>query len=196
MEIAPTFGGLQWVDYNVDYRRYVPLLFNFLTFAWRAQASIGVGPDESRFLSYLGTPDGVRGYDTQSYYSQLCGGLFNSDASCSARELLGSRVAVANAELRFPLVRRFDLGVIPISLPPVDGLVFFDAGIAWQGGQSISLSRPANYDQDEQRYVMRSYGFGLRLNLFNMALLRWDYAIPLDRANRRGYWIWSLGPSF
>lgn len=196
LQIQPTLGSLRWIDYSADYRRYVPLLFNFLTLAWRAQAQISVGPDETRFPKYLGRPDYVRGYDTRSYYSQLCGGVFNNEASCSARELLGSRTALANVELRFPLVRRFDLGVIPISLPPVDGLLFFDAGIAWQGGQQISLTRPANYDADEQRYVMRSYGAGLRLNLFNLALLRWDYAIPLDRANRRGYWIFSLGPSF
>jgi outer membrane protein assembly factor BamA len=86
--------------------------------------------------------------------------------------------------------------VIPISLPPVDGLFFFDAGIAWSKGQSPSLTRPENYDQDIQRYVLRSYGAGIRLNLFGLALARWDYAIPLDRPGRRGYWIFTLGPSF
>jgi hypothetical protein len=78
----------------------------------------------------------------------------------------------------------------------VDGLFFYDAGIAWSGGQSISLKRPENYNQDVQRYVLRSYGMGLRVNLFNFALLRWDYAIPLDRPIRKGYWVFSLGPSF
>jgi hypothetical protein len=43
---------------------------------------------------------------------------------------------------------------------------------------------------------LRSYGFGLRLNLFGIALLRWDYSIPLDSSNRTGYWFWTLGPSF
>jgi hypothetical protein len=37
---------------------------------------------------------------------------------------------------------------------------------------------------------------GLLMNLFGFALVRWDYAIPLDRPNRKGYWIWTLGPSF
>ena len=125
-----------------------------------------------------------------------CGGIFTDQSTCSVTELLGSRFLLGNVELRFPLVRRFDLGVIPISLPPVDGLFFYDAGVAWTRGQSVSLSRPANYDQDLQRYVLRSYGMGIRMNLFGYALLRADYAIPLDRGTRKGYWVLTLGPSF
>jgi hypothetical protein len=34
------------------------------------------------------------------------------------------------------------------------------------------------------------------MNLFGYALLRADYAIPLDRGTRRGYWVVTLGPSF
>ena len=105
-------------------------------------------------------------------------------------------MAFANVELRFPLVRRFDLGVLPISLPPVDGLFFYDFGMAWTKGQTVSLTRPENYDFSVQRYPLRSYGFGIRLNLFNIALLRWDYAVPRDGSLKQGYWVWTLGQSF
>ena len=44
--------------------------------------------------------------------------------------------------------------------------------------------------------MLRSYGAGIRLNLFGFALVRWDYAIPLDRPNKKGYWMWTLGQSF
>ena len=87
--------------------------------------------------------------------------------------------------------------MLPIALPPIDGLLFYDAGMAWNRGQSVSVGQPANYDFSTQRYLLRSYGWGLRVNLFNMAVLRWDYAIPLDGANvRKGYWWWTIGPSF
>lgn len=188
--------GRKWTEYSGDYRRYVPILFNFLTFAVRTQASVAVGRDELTFPKYLGRPDFIRGYDREQFASQFCGGLVNDQSSCGAQELFGSRVALANAEVRFPLVRRFDLGLIPISLPPVDGLFFYDAGLAWQKGQSVSLTKPADYDLNKHRYVMRSYGMGIRLNLFGFALVRWDYAIPLDRPTRKGYWIWTLGQSF
>ncbi|MGQ0646046.1 MAG: DPP IV N-terminal domain-containing protein [Gemmatimonadaceae bacterium] len=195
-QVEPSVGQLRWTEFTADYRKYVPLLFNFLTFAWRTQANVGVGRDESAFPKYIGRPDFVRGYDREQYLSQFCGGLVNDQSACSATELLGSRVAFANAELRFPVVRRFDLGLIPISLPPVDGLFFYDAGIAWSKGQSLSFSKPADYDQDKQRYMLRSYGAGIRLNLFGFALVRWDYSIPLDRPGRKGYWMWTLGQSF
>ena len=81
-------------------------------------------------------------------------------------------------------------------LPPVDGLIFHDAGLAWSAGQSVSLSRPAEYNVALQRYPIRSYGAGIRVNLFNYAILRWDYAIPVDQNGRRGIWTWSLWPSF
>ena len=196
VEIRPVLGGLQWTELSADYRRYVPLLFNFLTLAWRAQTNIKMGKDELVFPTYLGRADYVRGYDREQYTAQFCGGLFTDQSACNVTELLGSRTLLGNVELRFPLVRRFDLGVIPISLPPVDGLFFFDAGLAWSKGQEISISRPADYDQDRQRYLLRSYGAGIRLNLFGYALLRADYAIPLDRGTRRGYWVLTLGPSF
>jgi Tol biopolymer transport system component len=195
LQVTPTVGGLRWTEFSADYRRYVPVLFNFLTLAWRTQTSIGVGPDEMVFPKYLGRADYVRGYDREQYAAQFCGGIFSDQTACNVTELLGSRFLLGNVELRFPLVRRFDLGVIPISLPPVDGLFFFDAGVAWTKGQSISLSRPADYDQDLQRYLLRSYGMGVRMNLFGYALLRADYAIPLDRGSRKGYWVLTLGPS-
>ncbi len=196
LQVQPVVGGLRWTEFSADYRRYVPVLFNFLTLAWRTQASIGVGPDENVFPKYLGRADYVRGYDREQYAAQFCGGIFSDQTACNVTELLGSRFLLGNVELRFPLIRRFDLGVIPISLPPVDGLFFFDAGVAWSKGQDISVSRPADYNQDVQRYLLRSYGMGIRLNLFGYALLRADYAIPLDRGSRRGYWVLTLGPSF
>jgi len=196
-QVEPNVGGLNWMEYSGDYRRYVPILFNFLTFAFRGQSSLAIGKDEGVVSEkYIARADFVRGYDREQYLSQYCGGAINDNTACSATELLGSRVAFANAELRFPLVRRFDLGLLPISLPPVDGLFFYDIGMAWKAGQSVSLKKPADYNQAIERYPLRSYGAGIRLNLFGFALLRWDYAIPLDRPGRKGYWQWTLGQSF
>jgi Tol biopolymer transport system component len=196
-QAEPTIGSFRWIEYLADYRRYDPILFNFLTVATRFTSIVRVGRDELELPQYIGNPNSLmwlRGYDRQNGFSQRCGG-FNG-AQCNSRELLGSRAALASAELRFPLVRRFDLGLLPISLPPLDGLVFFDAGTAWSKDQSVSFSKPADYDYTQSRYVLRSYGAGLRLNLFGFALVRWDYSIPLDRPDRKAFWTWSLGPSF
>ncbi|GAC1649224.1 MAG: DPP IV N-terminal domain-containing protein [Gemmatimonadaceae bacterium] len=195
-QIEQTLGTYRWTDYLADYRRYDPIIFSYLTFATRVYAHIKTGPDEGKIPSYIGRPEFVRGYDRENFTVYNCAGLGATGDACNATKLLGSRVALANAELRFPVIRRLDLGLIPITLPPVDGLFFFDAGLAWYAGQRVLGQAPASGDNADTRYPLRSYGFGLRANLFNFAILRWDYAKPLDSPGQRPFWVWSLGPSF
>ena len=195
-QIEQTAGSVNWTTYSADYRRYDPLLFNFLTLATRFATHISIGPDELDFPKYIGRPDFFRGYDREAFAGGQCETSASDPSACSAVQLLGSRVLYANAELRFPLVRQFTLGLLPISLPPVDGLFFFDMGAAWSKDHRLHPTRPANYDFTLERYPLKSYGFGIRLNLFNIALIRWDYSIPLDGINRKGYWFWTLGQSF
>ena len=102
---------------------------------------------------------------------------------------------MANAEIRFPLIRRFDIGTLPIGLPPIEALIFYDAGVAWTGSQPLAWKRPDDPSDIDTRFPLRSYGFGIRVNLFNFALARWDYSVPLD-IQRKGFWTFSLGPSF
>ena len=196
LQVSPVAGSYDWIQYLVDYRRYDPIVFNYLTLATRFYSDLSIGPDETEFRKYIARPDFVRGYDRNSTFYLSCPVVGANPSNCSALQLLGSRVAVGNVELRFPLIRRLELGFLPVDLPPLDGLFFYDVGLAWSRGQSVTLQRPAEYNVDTQRYPLRSYGFGLRLNLFNYAIVRWDYAVPVDQSARRGVWTWSLWPSF
>jgi hypothetical protein len=196
LQVSPVTGSYQWMQYLADYRRYDPIFFNYLTLASRFYTDLSIGPDEGAFPKYIARPDFVRGYDRNSTFYLSCPVVGANTTNCSAVQLLGSRVMVANVEARFPLLRRVELGFAPIALPPVDGLFFYDAGLAWSAGQSVYGTRPAIYDQASQRYPLRSYGAGLRVNLFNYAILRWDYAIPVDQNGHKGVWTWSLWPSF
>jgi outer membrane protein assembly factor BamA len=184
------------MQYSADYRRYDPILFNYLTFATRVQADLSVGPDENEFPKYIGRPYFVRGYDREQYSQGDCAANPSSASACSATQLLGSRVAFANAELRFPILRRADLGLLPISFPPVEGLLFYDIGAAWSRDQRLYAQKPDNYDLTRQRYFVSSHGFGIRVNAFNIAIIRWDYAIPHNASVKKGYWVWTLGPSY
>ena len=85
---------------------------------------------------------------------------------------------------------------LPIGLPPLDGLLFYDAGVAWSSGQTIVASAPANYDFQKQRAVLQSYGFGFRLNLFGIAIVRWDWAVPVSRPGQKGFGTWFFGASY
>ncbi|HUR91440.1 MAG TPA: hypothetical protein VMY38_02085 [Gemmatimonadaceae bacterium] len=203
LELTPSFGSVQRMDYLADARSYIPIIPNTLTFATRVLGSLAVGRDEDLFPKYIGRPDFVRGYDQANFYGGTAecneflgqGLAGRSSSSCSTAELVGSRVIVANAEFRFPLIRRFDIGS-SFGLPPVDAVVFYDAGIAWTKGQTPSLKKPQNYDYTIHRVPMTSWGAGVRMNLFGLAVLRFDYAIPLSLPDRKGRWTFSLGPSF
>jgi len=192
---AQNLGKLVFSDFLADYRRYDPIIFNTLTIATRFMTSVSTGRDESFFPKYIGRPDFVRGYDRANFNFYDCTSVIGSTAACNNAQLAGSRVAVANAELRFPIIRRFDVGS-SFGLPPVDGLFFWDAGLAWSAGQKPHLGNaPAGNDPSLNRYPLTSYGAGLRVNLFNLAILRWDYAHPLV-GGRKPNWTFSLGASY
>lgn len=195
-ELEHAAGNLSWTNYSADYRRYDALLFSYLTLATRVQTNISTGSGEAEFPKYIGRADLVRGYDRENYFSSVCQTAPGGTGECSASQLIGSRVAFGNVELRFPVIRPFKFKRRLIQFLPVDGLIFADAGVAWSKGQNLSLSRPADYDWALQRYPLRSYGYGFRINLFNFAILRIDKSYPLDAASKKGYWFWTLGPSF
>jgi len=193
MQVAPQFGDWKWIDYLVDARAYYPIIFNYLTLATRFTSSLTIGRDEAVFPKWLGRPDFVRGFN-RSNVGLGCGGIAGG-ISCTDDETVGSRVAFANAELRFPVLRRGFAGGY-FGLPPIDGLVFYDAGLAWSQGQTVSWNTPANANLDTQRSVLSSYGYGFRMNLFGLLILRWDSAIPINRPGSRGFGTWWFGANF
>lgn len=197
-------GKINFSEFLADYRRYDPIIFNTLTFATRILSSVSVGPDEGFFPKYIGRPDFVRGYDRANFNFVDCTAIIGAQADCANAQLAGSRVVVANAELRFPIIRRFDIGS-SFGLPPVDGLFFYDAGLAWSGTLTQNAqvfhqtphlgSAPEGYDPNTDRYPLTSWGAGLRVNLFNLAILRWDYARPMSQGRKPNV-TFSLGASF
>jgi len=202
--VSPAIGSLRFINYTADYRRYDPVVFNALTFATRLFFNGSYGRDAFELPIYVGSPDFVRGYDQSSFYGGYsCSSFLNSGNvyanGCSAPQLIGTRAVVFNEELRFPIIRRFDLGSLPIGIPPVDGALFYDAGLAWNAGQAIHFARPRNFNPnlDIDRYFLRSYGGTIRVNLFNLAILNWSIARPLDRPGYTGYnWTFSLGVAY
>jgi outer membrane protein assembly factor BamA len=107
---------------------------------------------------------------------------------------------VANLELRFPLISNLTLGVLPVRLPPIEGALFFDAGLAWDRRHSFTdgtiVWRRTGENADAVRQPLRSWGASIRGNLLGFIVLRADYAKPLDRPGTSAYWTLSIGPTF
>jgi Tol biopolymer transport system component len=198
-EYAPAVGQVQFHQFLADYRRYDRVLGPFVL-ATRALFFGRFGADQGQFRVALGSTDLIRGYTVGSLRRHEC---TNDPAAstltgcASLDQLIGTRFGVFNAELRFPLFRQLALGFLPVWFPPIEGAVFFDAGVAWDDGSRVVWSRGAADNPAVVRQPLTSWGFSGRLNLLGLAVFRFDYTKPLVRAPDVGwYWTISLGPTF
>ena len=195
-QVQPAVGSLKWTEYLADYRRYDPILFSYLTVATRVTANVSTGRDADSVRKYIAYSDELPGYDGATFSSSQRSCPNNTTSAlyrCSP--LLGSSLAMASAEIRFPIVRGGTIaGVIPI--PPIEGAFFYDVGTAWFSGQSVELHRIRVDDPTNVRGLLTSRGVALRVNLFNYVILGWSYAIPTEATGHRGVWQFSLYPPF
>ena len=206
-ELSPTFGTIQFVQGLADYRRY--FFARPFTLALRAMHYGRYGRDAEDSTAFypifLGYSSLIRGYyDTFN----ACTGAndLEARAACALlNPLYGSRVGVFNAELRFPLIRQVVVGP-GIGLPPIEGIAFADAGIAWNSGDELRFQRlqlqpnPAQPDLLEadpsRRALLTSGGVGARVNLLGLFILEIDYVNAFDWPGRGWHWQFSLQPGF
>jgi Tol biopolymer transport system component len=196
LEASQAIGDWNFTQLLADYRRYDGLGMPFVNFATRVLFLGRFGRSENDVIPvYLGSTELVRGYTYGSFRRHECQAATSLAACGDLEQLLGARAIVANAEFRFPLIRTLALGILPIGFPPIEGALFFDAGMAWNGGNDVGWSRVAG-SSSQLRAPVTSYGFGLRANLFNFLILRLDYSVPRNRPGVGGYWTLSLGPPY
>lgn len=190
-EVGASAGSLTYSTVLGDFRRYFRVA-RPLTLAGRILHFGRYGGDaENRRLQdlFIGYPSLIRGYDPGSFTPEECGPALNETGACPVfDQLLGSRIAVANAEARVPLLGF--LGVIPSrQVPPVELALFYDAGIAWTGAEKANfLGGP--------RKPVTSFGASLRVNILGFAIGQISYAHPQDRPARSWVWEFSLIPGF
>jgi hypothetical protein len=99
-------------------------------------------------------------------------------------QLVGSRLAILNAELRFPPFSA--LGGRRLYGPvPVDLVAFFDSGVAWTSRDEAAF---LGGDRD----FVSSFGFGARANAFGFLVVEVDYVKPLDRPLRGWHWQFNF----
>ncbi|MCD6162382.1 MAG: PD40 domain-containing protein [candidate division Zixibacteria bacterium] len=104
-----------------------------------------------------------QGEDPQRYY---LGGSWDL-RGYSLRHFYGSNMFLVNNELRFPLLNRLHIGFPfgAIDFSAIRGAIFFDAGKAWD---------------DKTGNLAGSFGFGWRVNLGYVTVLRFDFTRTTD----------------
>lgn len=188
-DFTQTAGSLTYSNFIADVRQYwMPVRPFTLAVRGLAFGRFGRDADDQRLRwTYLGESYLVRGYDVGSFEASEC--QPGAAGSCQAfDQLVGTRMLVANAELRFPLwgVLGGDNFYGPL---PVEMAVFADGGVAWD-----NVSRPSLADGN--REFVRSYGIAARANLLGFAVGEVAFVRPLDRPRDGWRWQFSLRPGF
>jgi hypothetical protein len=189
LDVSPVGGSVRYTGLLADFRQYL-MPVRPVTLAARVlhYGRYGGGGQDPRLSPlFVGYANLVRGYDTGSFEAAECGS--QPDGSCPAFDrLLGSRILVANLELRAPLAALFGARNLygPI---PVEVGAFFDAGVAWDSGSSPKLF-------GGERETVRSYGGTARVNLFGYAVLQIDRVKPIDRSGKGAFWTFNLLAGF
>ena len=183
LEGSTSVGSLSYTTALGDYRRYfMPL--RPLTIALRLlhYGRYGGGAEDSRLQEiFIGYQTLIRGYDVNSFSASECAD--GAPGTCPVFDrLIGSRVGVANFEVRAPLLG--PLGVLSQSFLPVEVAGFFDAGTAWTSGESPDWA-------GGDRTTVTSHGVSMRVNLFGFAIGQVDLVHPNHRPQRD--WLWQFG---
>jgi Tol biopolymer transport system component len=136
-----------FVTLMLDFRNYFRIA-GPTSLAFRGQFMINEGKNSRRF--YTGGTWSLRGWPFLS--------------------MRGTKLALANAELRFPLLDRLHLGFpenFNIDFYGIRGALYFDIGNCWD-------------TYEEAKEVKGSLGAGLRINLFGFLVLRYDFGKRIE----------------
>lgn len=189
IDFSPTIGTIDMHTLLVDYRRYFMPIKPF-TFAGRLLhfGRYGKDAEDGRLTPlFLGYPGLVRGYGSNSFNTNEF--VATSDTTFDSPvfdRLIGSRLAIANFEVRFPLLGLLHLGPGFYGVFPIETGVFYDLGSAWRRGDKVSFFNDA----------VKSYGATARVNLLGYAVLEIDYVNPVDRPQKGWFWQFNFTAGF
>jgi hypothetical protein len=186
LEISGRAGDLDFATGLVDFRRYfMPIQSLILAGRVLHYGRYGGGAEDSRIRPlFIGENGLVRGYSYDSFGAAECG----TSGGCPVVDrLVGSRMTVANLELRIPLFG--PLGVLSSNVIPVESALFFDAGTAWS-----SQSRPEWLGGERQGVT--SHGASLRVGLGGIATFQFSFVHPNDRPLQGWDWEFAIAQGF
>ncbi|HLX09027.1 MAG TPA: BamA/TamA family outer membrane protein [Thermoanaerobaculia bacterium] len=182
LEVATTTGDLHFEQVTADYRHY--FFFRPWTLAVRALHLGRYGPDaESDRLVplYVGDATLVRGYDLGSLSASECTTTPGSTACPEFDRLSGSRLAVANAELRVPLFGRNDYRLVALRFLPTELAAFVDMGTAWSAHAGPHLVFATH---STERIPVASTGVAARVLIAGLAVAQVYVAKPFQRPQK------------
>jgi outer membrane protein assembly factor BamA len=211
-QVAPMVGSENFVSVTGDYRRY--LRFQPITLAFRGLHIGNYGADldpsddfggaftgqfTSVYMGYPYYPGFVRGYSFNSFEPGIeCG--VSENGSCPPLERLrGTRVALASAEVRVPLLGPGEVALLNFPYLPVEIGAFSDAGLAWTGRESPVFAFVTDRERlanSTDRFPVVSAGLTTRINVLGYLVLEFYYAYPFQRPEKGAHFGFQLAPGW
>lgn len=184
-QVEKYFGDANIFTTLVDYRKYFyvkPVTFAFRLYNY---GMYGKGLNNGMLPQlYLASPWFIRGYE-----NVMSGDSFAENGFDVSR-LTGSRIAVANAEIRLPFTGPEKLSLIKSKFLLTDLNLFFDAGLAWGPENNLSIrnnvvARAQDINTNLTRSPITSTGVSLRVNVLGYLIVEPYYAFPLQNGGFR-----------
>ncbi len=204
---SPKLGsnGIQFLTGIFDYRKYFRLWSDY-SFALRFTAGGSTGQNKQRFM--LGGVDAWINWSIKNDYIPIenTADFFFFEAISGPivplrgyvyNEQNGSKFALANLEFRFPLIRYFVGGALPLAFRNIMGVLFIDAGSAWDSWKKWqAFYQPGPFMPTVTKDLLIGMGYGFRIYIFGL-LLRLDIAwrFNLDSFSKPVYYF-SFGPDY
>jgi Tol biopolymer transport system component len=195
IEYAPQIGSLSMHTMLADMRKYA--FAKPFTFAVRAfhYGRYGGDAESNRMRPlYVGQPALLRGYEPGDFTQDDCSAPSGAADPCPQfTRLNGSKIAVANVELRIPVFGTEDLGLIRLPFLPLEIAPFADAGVAWTGSESPIWRFDAN---STDRVPVLSTGITSRVNVLGFLVIEAYWVKPHNRPGRGSYFAFQLAPGW
>ena len=196
------FGTYQFFAPSVDLRKYWRLAP--VTLAARLYGYGRFGNADGLYPLYIGYPFYIRGYEAQTFYT---GNNKTPTNNFTIGDLSGSRMAIANFEVRLPFTGPEKLSAIKSKFFFSELNFFADAGLAWSAGDKIELKTDPSllrvvpvkdasgnqvfdpnsgnplYSNVYSKVPAFSLGVSLRVNLFGYFILEPYLAYPVNRTD-------------
>lgn len=198
---TPKIGadGVSFISGILDYRTYFKF-FDDYDFVWRLNTGASFGKNPERF--YIGGTDNwinyqihndtlpitdIKDFAFATPILPLRGFDYNARS--------GSKFALMNAELRFPLFKYLVFGPLPLAFQNIQGALFTDIGTVWSDNKKLQFFQSIN-DKIATKDLLIGMGIGVRIFLLYFPLkfdVAWSY--DMQKFSTPKYYI-SLGADF
>ncbi len=181
--IENNMGDYNFQALTADFREY--LRIKPVTLAGRIYSYSRFGKDQEKLYPlFIGYPYLVRGYEASSLYRNQQLGPMDSRNPFTIDQLSGSKIAVANFEVRLPFTGPEKLAMVPSKFLLSDLNAFFDIGVAYTKDSKVAFKSKAT--APDERVPVMSAGLSLRVNVFGYFVIEPYFAVPFQREDVKG----------